>query len=137
MVVSVIDMTVSPEAVFDYTAKCTVTCQWLIMDVVGKEKPRKPCWQSGFRSLLDFTELENGGGGGSRTRVRKCSPFVSTCLVPGLKFRARYAAGTKRTWCYSARISPSDVQTPSSGQPVESALRSGLTGEDRGNGRAD
>ena len=28
----------------------------------------------------------NGGGGGSRTRVRKYSPHVSTCLVPGLSF---------------------------------------------------
>lgn len=25
----------------------------------------------------------NGGGAGSRTRVRKYSPLVSTCLVPG------------------------------------------------------
>ena len=61
-----------------------------------------------------------GGGGGSRTRVRKCSPLVSTCLVPGLKFRTGYAAGTERTWCYSAKILPTDVQTPSAGQPVES-----------------
>ena len=81
MVVSVIDMTVSPEAVFDYTAKCTVTCQWLIMDVVGKEKPRKPCWQSGFRSLLDFTELENGGGGVYRiVCIRYC--YLMLYILP-------------------------------------------------------
>jgi len=62
--------------------------------------------------------LNNGGGGGSRTRVRKCSPLVSTCLVPGLKFRAWFAAGTERAWHYSVKISSARVQTPQSDQPV-------------------
>jgi len=69
------------------------------MDLTGhhrKKKPRKPCWLSRFWSLLDFFKLPNGGGGGSRTRVRKCSPPVSTCLVPSLKIRLRYAVETKR-----------------------------------------
>ncbi len=46
--------------------------------------PRKSC---------NISKLnKNGGGGGSRTRVRKCSPLVSTCLVPGLKIRTEFAA---------------------------------------------
>lgn len=90
-------------------------------------RPKEDC-------ILPKIKDKTGGGGGSRTRVRKCSPLVSTCLVPGLKVRIWHAAGTERTRCYSVKISPAYVQTPSTSQPVESTLRSGLTGEDRGNG---
>ncbi len=96
-----------------------------------RDKNKKPRIS---REILGYC---TGGGGGSRTRVRKCSPLVSTCLVPGLKFHVRLAAGTERVEHYSVKISSHEVQTPSIDQPVESALLSDLTGEDRRNGKAD
>jgi len=64
-----------------------------------KNKARIPFTVAGFVSLMDFYGFTNGGGGGSRTRVRKGSPPVSTCLVPNLKIRAGHAVETKRAWC--------------------------------------
>lgn len=43
---------------------CNILDHWISLDVTGKEKPRKPCWLSGFRSLLDSFKLQIGGAAG-------------------------------------------------------------------------
>jgi len=58
------------------------------------KKKKKPVSPENYSEEAGFL-FSNGGGGGSRTRVQKCSPFVSTCLVPGFKFRIRGPAGTR------------------------------------------
>ena len=55
-------------------------------------RKRKPVAQPD--SVCGRVCLLFGGGGGSRTRVRKCSPPVSTCLVPYFNFRAGNSVGT-------------------------------------------
>ncbi len=43
-------------------------------DCNGKRKPRDPCRVGVWGTALDCLGLQYGGGGGSRTRVRKYSP---------------------------------------------------------------
>jgi hypothetical protein len=45
------------------------------------------------RSGVVPRSFENGGAGGSRTRVRKSSAFGSTCLAKSLSLIARYPTG--------------------------------------------
>ncbi len=47
-----------------------------------RKKPRNPCQDSGFWTLPALAGLCYGGGGGSRTRVRKYSPSGVYILSP-------------------------------------------------------
>ena len=55
--------------------------QYLGSDRVGHKKGRKPCFQEVFRPSLDLLGLLNGGDGGNRTPVRRCSMPGTTCLA--------------------------------------------------------
>ena len=47
---------------------------------------KKPAISNGFWTSLDYLGLSLGGGGGSRTRVRKSSTALSTHVSSALSF---------------------------------------------------
>ena len=57
-------------------------CQEILSDTTGQQKTRKPYLASGFKLLLNYSGMLFGGGGGSRTRVRKYSPVSIYMLSP-------------------------------------------------------
>jgi hypothetical protein len=54
---------------------------------------KKPAISSGFCTSLDFVGLRSGGGGGSRTRVRKYSTAASTYIAFVLVSRLKSPKG--------------------------------------------
>ena len=70
-----------------------------------------------------LTFFITGGGGGSRTRVRKFSPYVSTCLVLCLNSRIQSSHGTKIVGHQPDKISSTVPQACAADQPTESTLR--------------
>ncbi len=93
---------------------------WLLAQTAESKKPRMFCHHSRFSFSVKLLELQNGGGGGSRTRVRKCSPPVSTCLVPCFGSRFGNSVGTWISRSQPVKSHPLKDRRPSRNQPIES-----------------
>ena len=69
-----------------------------------RKATKNPLFLTGLWSLLDFAGLASGGGGGSRTRVRKPSAGASTCVAFVLETSRRIAPSGRIFPRYPVRV---------------------------------